>query len=171
MADATYIKTIYRYDSLRSVVGARSRYFARGRGRCVQEYNQIWATEDPEGTAWCEARHGFSVRIFVPVRRTVCVRSAQSRSSGPKSLVSLGSVVLLQRALIWILRAMEVEAHAIRQNGWIPGCGAESRTSKRGPSVFIRRIFIRRRARTRSIRIPTFKNLLPRICQREFSQF
>ena len=104
-------------------------------------------TEDPEGTAWYEVRHGFSVQFFGPSRRTVCVRIAQSQASGPKSLVSLGSVVLLQRTLIWILRAIEVEAHAIPQNGWIPGCAAEGRTTNRGLCVFIRRIPVRRRVR------------------------
>ena len=82
----------------------------------------------------------------------MCVGSAQSRSSGLKSLVSLGSVVLLQRALIWILRAMEVEAHGIRQNGWIPGCGAESRTSSRDSCLLDRRKSTRKRTRAR---VPT----------------
>ena len=111
-----------------------------------------WATEDLEGIAWCEARYGFSVRTFVQGRRPMCVGSAQSRSSGLKSLVSLGSVVLLQRALIWILRAMEVEAHGIRQNGWIPGCGAESRTSSRDSCLLDRRKSTRKRTRAR---VPT----------------
>ena len=48
---------------------------------------------------------------------------------------------------IWILRAIEAEAHAIPQNGWIPGCGAENRTTNRGLCVFIRRMPIRRRVR------------------------
>ena len=49
--------------------------------------------------------------------------------------MSLSSVVLLQRTLIWILRALEVDAHAIRQNGQIPGCRAEGRTSTRDSCV------------------------------------
>ena len=87
------------------------------------------------------------MQFFGPSRRTVCFRTAQSRGSGPKSLVSLDTVVLLQRTLIWILRAIEAEEHAIPQNGWIPGCGAENRTTNRGLCVFIRRIPIRRRVR------------------------
>ena len=79
----------------------------------------------------------------------MCARSAQSRDRGPKSLVSLSSVALLQRSLIWILRALEVEAHGIRENGRIPGCGAESRTSTRDRCNFIRRKPARRRVRTR----------------------
>ena len=116
----------------------------------VGVYKPKWATEDLEGIAWCEARYGFSVRTFVQGRRPMCVGSAQSRSSGLKSLVSLGSVVLLQRALIWILRAMEVEAHGIRQNGWIPGCGAESRTSSRDSCLLDRRKSTRKRVRAPS---------------------
>ena len=124
------------------VSSARGRYFARGR---TTKYGLLLLKE-LRGVS-CEARHGFSVHFFGPGRRTVCVRIAQSRGSGPKSLVSLGSVVLLQRTLIWILRAIEVEAHAIPQNGWIPGCAAEGRTTNRGLCVFIRRIPVRRRVR------------------------
>ena len=115
----------------------------------VEVYGQIWAARDPEGKAWNEARHGFSVRFFGPGRRDVLIRRTQGRDSGLKSLVSLSSVALLQRSLIWILRALEVEAHGIRESGRIPGCGAEIRTSDFDRWIFIRRKPARKRVRTR----------------------
>ena len=115
----------------------------------VEVYGQIWTARDPEGKAWNEARHGFPVRFFGRGCRDVLIRRAQGRGRDPKSLVSLSSVVLLQRSLIWILRALEVDAHAIRENGRIPGCGAEGRTSTRDRCIFIRWKPARRRVRTR----------------------
>ena len=93
------------------------------------------ATGDLEGKAWNDAQNGLPVRFYGPGRRDILTQRAQGRGSGPKSLVSLSSVVLLQRTLIWILRALEVDAHAIRQNGQIPGCRAEGRTSTRDSCV------------------------------------
>ena len=115
----------------------------------VEVYGQIWTARDPEGKAWNEARHGFPVRFFGRGCRDVLIRRAQGRGRDPKSLVSLSSVVLLQRSLIWILRALEVDAHAIRENGRIPGCGAEGKTSARDRCIFIRWKPARRRVRTR----------------------
>ena len=79
----------------------------------------------------------------------MCVRSAQSGNSGPKSLVSLSSVAPLQRSLIWILRALEVEANGIRCNGRIPGCWAEGRSSTRDRCTLFRWKPARRRVRSR----------------------
>ena len=101
----------------------------------VEVCGKYGATGDLEGKAWNDARHGLPVRCYGPGRRDILTKRAQGRGSGPKSLVSLSSVVLLQRTLIWILRALEVDAHAIRQNGQIPGCRAEGRTSTRDSCV------------------------------------
>ena len=131
---------------MRSIIGAQSFFRPWSRSRCMAKYGLF---ELKREKAWNEARHGLLLPIFGRGCLTACVRSAQSLKSGPKSLVSLSSVVLLQRSLVWILRALEVKAHSIHETRRIPGCGVEGRTSNRDRHIFIRWKLARKRVQTR----------------------
>ena len=148
MTDATYINQCHLFEGRH----AKCR-------RCTVVISPVVAVEvcanmskyglreDPEGTAWTRPDTAFRCIFLVRVAVMCVSERPKAVAVIPRSLVSLGSVVLLQRTLIWILRAIEVEAHAIPQNGWIPGCGAENRTTNCGICVFIQRLLIRRRVR------------------------